>query len=173
MTAALYPWWHENRTGTEAISIGEESLIAPGARLDGAGGKIAIGSRCQIHEGALLLPYGGFIAMGDNCTVNPYSVIYGHGGVTMGNNVRIATHVVIVASNHIFSDPTQPISEQGLTKQGITIEDDVWIGCNTTILDGAHIGHGSVIAAGSVVRGSHPPMSVLGGTPARVLKSRV
>ncbi|GAA1955129.1 acyltransferase [Agromyces allii] len=119
-----------------------------------------------------MLPYGGSIRLGDNCTVNPYTVIYGHGGVQIGDNVRIATHSVIVSANHVFSDPDQPIYQQGVTAEGIVIEDDVWIGANVTILDGAHIGHGCVVAAGSVVRGHHAPMSVLGGTPARVLKKR-
>ncbi|MDD5262963.1 MAG: acyltransferase [Methylacidiphilales bacterium] len=168
-----FEWWHATRTGGDnAISIGEGTLIAPEARLDGAQGVIRIGGNCQIHHGALLLPYGGFIHMGDNCSVNPYSIIYGHGGVSIGKDVRIATHVVIVASNHIFSDPATPIYAQGVTTEGISIEDDVWIGANVTILDGAKIGRGSVIAAGSVVRGRVEPFSVMGGVPARLIKQR-
>jgi acetyltransferase-like isoleucine patch superfamily enzyme len=53
------------------------------------------------------------------------------------------------------------------------IEDDCWVGANTTFLDGAHVGRGCVIAAGSLVRGEIPPYSVLVGSPARVLKSRL
>lgn len=168
-----FEWWFKSRTGPKkAISIGESTLVAPGARLDGAEGSIQIGKNCLIHEGVLLLPYGGFIRMGDNCSVNPYSVIYGHGGVTLGDYVRIATHVVMVSSNHIFSDPDVPISQQGVTCEGIVVEDDVWIGCNVTILDGARIGRGSVIAAGSVVRGWVEPFSIMGGVPARLIKTR-
>lgn len=167
-----YDWWENPRTGPDAIRIGAGTRIAPGARFDGASGPIEFGANCEIHEGALLLPYGGSIRFGDNCTVNPYSVVYGHGGVWVGDNVRIATHAVIVPANHVFSDPHVPIHEQGLTKEGITIEDDVWVGANVTILDGAHIGRGSVVAAGSVVRGRHAPLSVIGGAPARLLKVR-
>jgi acetyltransferase-like isoleucine patch superfamily enzyme len=86
--------------------------------------------------------------------------------------VRIATHVVIIPANHVFTNPDLPICRQGLTCKGVTIEDDVWIGCNVTVLDGAHIGRGSVIAAGSVVRGRVEPWSVMGGVPARVIKMR-
>lgn len=168
-----YEWWYKYRTGPDdAISIGEDTRIAPGARLDGAQGKIRIGKKCSIHDGVLLLPYGGFIQIGDYSTINPYSVVYGHGGVTIGSGVRIATHVVIIPANHIFADPETPICTQGLTCEGITIEDDVWIGCNVTLLDGVYIGRGSVIAAGSVVRGRVEPYSVMGGVPARLIKKR-
>jgi len=167
-----YGWWEGTRTGSDSIRVGAGTRIAPGARLDGASGPIVLGENCEIHEGALLLPYGGSIVFGDNCTVNPYTVIYGHGGVQIGDNVRIATHSVIVPANHVFADPDVPIYQQGVTAEGIVIEDDVWIGANVTILDGSHIGHGCVVAAGSVVRGYHAPMSVIGGTPARLLKTR-
>ncbi|NCN42335.1 acyltransferase [bacterium] len=165
-------WWTQFVTGTEHISIGRETQIAPDARLDGASGPIKIGNRCQIHPGAMLLPYGGFITIGDDCSVNPYTILYGHGGLTLGNGVRIATHSVIIPANHIFSDPQVPIRRQGLSMVGVTIEDDVWIGSNVTVLDGVTIGKGSVIAAGSVVIKSVEPYSIMGGAPARLLKMR-
>lgn len=100
----------------------------------------------------MLIPYGGVISIGDDFSLNPYSVLYGHGGLSIGNSVRIAAGCVIIPANHVFSDPGTAIRAQGLTKLGIVIEDDVWVGANVTILDGAHISRGCVIAAGSVVR---------------------
>ncbi|GAB3654474.1 hypothetical protein GCM10028833_28160 [Glycomyces tarimensis] len=103
--------------------------------------------------------------MGDHCTVNPYTAIYGHGGVQIGNQVRIATHVVIVPANHVFSDPDQPIHQQGVTSEGITIEDDVPLGrlgspaapsfFATAVMTVAYIDH-------------DPPPSAHGGTGASV-----
>lgn len=165
-------WWSDFRTGSEQIVTGEGTRVAPDARLDGTGGPIRLGERCLVHPGAMLLPYGGFITMGDDCTVNPYTILYGHGGLTIGNGVRIATHSVIIPANHVFSDPDTPIHQQSETKLGVTIDDDVWIGSNVTILDGVHIGTGSVIAAGSVVTRSVEPFSIVGGAPARLLKTR-
>jgi acetyltransferase-like isoleucine patch superfamily enzyme len=165
-------WWHQDWVNLKDIHIGRHTQIAPGARLDASDGRIEIGDRCWIHPGALILSYGGIISIGDDCTVNPYSILYGHGGLKIGNGVRIAAHCVIIPSNHIIKDTAVPIYQQGLTKEGITIEEDVWIGAHVTILDGVHIGRGSVIAAGSVVKDDVPAFTIFGGVPARLLKER-
>ena len=60
--------------------------------------------------------------------------------------------------------------EQGITAEGIVIEDDVWIGAGAIITDGVRIGQGAVVAAGAVVTRDVPPHMVVGGVPARVLK---
>lgn len=156
------------KIGTRS-SVSSRSTIAPGK-----GGEIAIGKRAEIHPGSMILAYGSEISIGDDFSLNPYSILYGSsGGLTIGNGVRVAAHVVIMPANHVFTDPDRPIHRQGATKLGITIEDDVWIGANVSILDGAHISRGCVIAAGAVVRGKTEPMAVYGGVPARVIKRRL
>jgi acetyltransferase-like isoleucine patch superfamily enzyme len=165
-------WWHNDRVSPENIIIGNDSRIAPGVRLDADNGKIEIGPRCWIHPGVLMLAYGGHISIGSDCTVNPYSILYGHGGLRMGDGVRVAAYCVIIPANHVFDDPDVPIFTQGQTKQGIVIEDDVWIGAHATILDGVKIGRGSVIAAGSVVNKDVPPFAIIGGVPANFIRSR-
>jgi len=167
-----WDWWSDRRLGFRNVVVGEGSLIAPDAWLDGANGSIKIGRRCLIHPGAMLLPYDGFIVLGDDCSVNPYAILYGHGGLSIGNGVRIATHTVLIPANHIYADPDTPIFRQDVTMEGIVIEDDVWVGCNVTILDGVRIGKGCVIAAGSVVTKSAEPYTVLAGCPARPIKKR-
>jgi acetyltransferase-like isoleucine patch superfamily enzyme len=59
-----------------------------------------------------------------------------------------------------------------VNRKGIVVGDDCWIGAKVTFLDGAHVGKGSVIAAGAVVRGEIPPYSIAVGVPARVIKFR-
>jgi acetyltransferase-like isoleucine patch superfamily enzyme len=118
------------------------------------------------------MTYGGFIRIGDHCSVNPFCVLYGHGGLTIGNNVRIATCTVIIPANHVFSDLDIPIHKQGTTALGIVIEDNVWIGANVTILDGVRIGRGAVIGAGAVVTKDVDPLHVVGGVPACTIKVR-
>ena len=94
-----------------------------------------IGANCYISKYAHILTCGGNIRIGDYSTVNPLAMIYGQGGLNIGNGVRIATQTAILPSNHIFSDRDNYIFQQGLSKEGITIEDDVWIGAGVKIYD--------------------------------------
>lgn len=135
-------------------------------------GDVTLGDGCEIHDFAFLDAEGGSIRLGSHCSVNPFTVLYGHGGLTIGDNVRIATHVVIIPADHVFEDLSEPIRKQGLRRRGIVIEDDVWIGANVVITDGVRIGTGSVVAAGAVVTQNVEPLSVVGGVPARVIKKR-
>ncbi|WP_040920406.1 acyltransferase [Leptonema illini] len=132
-----------------------------------AGGSIKIGAGCRIHHFAQLLTYRGHIILGENCSVNPFTILYGHGGLTIGNNVRIAAHVVIIPSNHNFQRIDIPIFQQGHSQKGITIGDDVWIGANSVILDGVTIGNGAIVSAGAVVRADVAPYEIVGGVPAK------
>lgn len=164
--------WHKLRY-RGALTIGRKSRIEMGAVINlRDGGTVNIGDSCRLRRGAMLIPYGGKIRIGSNFSLNPNAILYGHGGLTIGDGVRIAAGTVIVPANHVFSDPDKPIRSQGVTCEGIVIEDDVWIGANVTVLDGAHISRGCVIAAGSVVRGKTEPMGVYGGVPAKLLKWR-
>ena len=154
------------RTGTGAI-------VMRGAVLNREhGGAIEIGARSVIHPGAMLLPYGGFIRMEKRCSVNPYTVLYGHGGLTIGDHVRIAAHCVIVPANHGIALDGGLIADQPLSRRGVKIGDDVWIGAGARILDGAVIGDGCVVAAGAVVRGTLEPGGIYAGVPARLVRRR-
>jgi acetyltransferase-like isoleucine patch superfamily enzyme len=155
------------------IVLGRNVRVSPRAELVArAGDSILLGDGCKIQAGAILSTMGGRIELGPACTVHHYTVLYGHGGLTVGANVRIAAHTVVIPANHLFDDPDRPIRLQGETREGIRIGDDVWIGSNVTILDGCTIGSGSVIAAGAVVTRDIPPLSVAAGAPARVVRKR-
>lgn len=155
------------------IKIGNSTKVSSSAILEvNDGGSIQIGDRCRIFEGVIIKTYGGKIIIGDDCSINPYCVIYGHGGLNIGNGVRIATHTVIIPANHNFSAKDSPIYMQGLTAKGIVIEDNVWIGANSTILDNVIIQHGAVIGAGSVVNKNILKESIYAGVPAKKIKDR-
>lgn len=136
-------------------------------------GKIVIGPRTSIDRGVILRAYGGSIIVGSDCSINAYSVVYGDGGLVIGNGVRVAAHTVIVPSNHIFSDPHEFIFNQGESRIGITIEDDVWLGAGVKVLDGVSIKKGTVVGAGSVVTKSTEPFDIFVGVPAKKISSRL
>jgi acetyltransferase-like isoleucine patch superfamily enzyme len=115
------------------------------------------------------MPHSG-IRIGQDSLVGEYAVIRGQGGVTIGDRVYVSPLVQIVAVNHVFDDPTRSFVEQGITAEGVVIEDDVWIGSGAVICDGVRIGQGSVVAAGAIVTQDVPAFTVVGGVPARVIR---
>jgi acetyltransferase-like isoleucine patch superfamily enzyme len=137
---------------------------------------VEIGAGTLVMHGAVLHVYNfraiphSYIRIGRDSLVGEYSVIRGQGGVTIGDRVYTSPMVQIIAVNHVFDDPARPFVEQGITAEGIVIEDDVWIGSGAVITDGVRVGKGAVVAAGAVVTRDVPPHTVVGGVPARVLR---
>jgi acetyltransferase-like isoleucine patch superfamily enzyme len=154
------------------VKVDWSAVIDWSAAIERSGGEISIGRDTLIDRGVILRAYGGVIQLGSQCRVNPYVVLYGDGGLVIGNGVRIAAHAVLVAANHIYSDPNRFIFEQGETRLGINIEDDVWLGAGVRVLDGVTIRKGTVVGAGAVVTKSTEPYDVVVGVPAKKLRSR-
>jgi acetyltransferase-like isoleucine patch superfamily enzyme len=160
----------------ENLSLGKNVRIEPGAVIElGTSrgvGTISIGSNSVIRRYAMLSCIGGDIKIGQNCSLQCFSALYGLGGLEIGDWTRIAPHSLIIPANHRFADPLIEIKKQGLTKKGVKIGRDVWIGTNCSILDGVTIEDGAVIGAGSVVTKSVPSFAVAVGNPARVIRYR-
>ena len=108
------------------------------------------------------------IIIGENCVINSCSLLDGRGSkIVIGNNVDIAREVNIWTLEH---DPHDDFHK---TKGGnVIIEDYVWIASRVTILPGVRIGKGAVIAAGSIVTKDIPPMTIVGGIPAKIIGTR-
>jgi len=137
---------------------------------------IEIGENTIIMYGAILhvynfrdMPDSG-IKIGKDSLVGEYTVIRGQGGVEIGDRVYTSPFTQIIAVNHVFDDPDQPFIDQGITAEGILIEDDVWIGSGAIITDGVRVGKGAVVAAGSVVTQDVPAHSVVAGVPAKPIR---
>ncbi len=154
------------------LKIGGRAKIMAGARVLFHRGRIVLGKRPRLHKGSMLDAQKGFIEIGDRLSLNPYAIVYGLGGVTIGSDVRIAAHAVIVSFEHNYDDRSKSITDQGVTKRPIIIEDDVWIGSGAKILAGAHVAKGCVIAANAVVKGRTEAYGIYGGVPARLIKYR-
>jgi len=161
-----------NRVQGKKLSIGKRVKIHPFTSIDPDTGSIHIGDSTAILRGAILKAYRGHITLGRNCSVNHYCVLYGQGGLTIGDDVRIATQAVMVPADHIFESRDTPIYKSGEHRRGITIGNDVWIGAGAKILDGSHVADGCVIGANSVVKTKTDAYGVYVGTPAKLIKSR-
>lgn len=158
------------------IHLKHGSYLDQGVYLHACPNGIQIGENTIVMHGAVLhvynfrgLPSAG-IQIGRDSLVGEYSVIRGQGGVTIGDRVYTSPFTQILAVNHVFRDPQRPFIEQGITAEGIVIEDDVWLGAGAIITDGVRVGKGSIVAAGAVVTKDVAPHSVVAGVPARVVK---
>jgi acetyltransferase-like isoleucine patch superfamily enzyme len=173
INVSISPW--AKIKGSKRIRLGNNVLIERDVMLIAGepSSFIEIGADTWLFYHCMLSTSGGWIKIGSNCTVNSFAVLYGHGGLEIGNGVRISAHVVIVPMNHIYKNPDMQIWMQGETRDGIKIEDDVWIGAGAKVLDGVKIGKGSVIGAGAIVTKDIPPYSVAVGVPAKVIKKRL
>ena len=140
------------------------------------GTRIAVGPRAVIDAFVKIKPAGGSgdVEIGPECVINSGCVLYTGNGIHMGARVAVAANCTFAPANHEFRRRDLPIREQGFrpSKGGIVIEDDVWIGANCVLLDGAILRQGCVIAAGSVVRGEIEAYSIQGGNPLKLLGRR-
>ncbi len=129
-----------------------------------------------------VIEFGRNITLAYNCFLSPISLKVGNdcwlgvnnficGEVEIGNDVILGPNVSIPGATHDISS-RQPFSEGVPQIEGTILEDSVWVGSNSTILDGIRIGKGAVIAANSVVAEDVPPWAIVGGVPAKILKYR-
>lgn len=127
-----------------------------------------IGQRCTIHP-PFACDVGKNIFLGDDVFINYNCVILDMHNVFIGNHVMIAPNVTITTATHSLSKIER--RGNGGVASEIHIEDDVWIGCNVSIMPGVRIGEGSVIGAGSVVTKDVPANSLVFGVPGKVIRS--
>jgi len=158
------------------IRLGRNVYIDQGVYLHACPQGISIGDNSLVMHGSVLHVYNfrdlphAFIRIGRDSLIGELNVLRGQGGITVGDRVYTAPLVQMLAVNHVYDDPSRPMVDQGITAEGIKVEDDVWIGAGAIITDGVCIGRGAVVAAGAVVTADVPPHTVVGGIPARILK---
>jgi len=147
-----------------SISPRAEVELSPNLRI-GRGSTIGSFTKIKTTDGPLLT--GQRCSFGTGCFLDP-----GSGGITIGDNALVGPNVVIVAVNYTYEDPELPLQDQGVTSSGIRIGGNVWIGANSTLVDGAEVGDNCIIVANSLVNKVFPPNSIIQGNPARVIFSR-
>ena len=163
----------------KSISVGRSVIIEDFVFMDALsqngivlGNNVTIAKFTSIQCTGVIHELGTGVTIGDNSAVGAYSFLGGQGGIMIGNNVIMGPKVNIFSENHGFDDLSLPIRLQPTIRKGVVIDDNCWIGANSTVLDGVHIGRGCVIAAGSVVTKDLPVNSIAAGIPARVIRQR-
>lgn len=136
-----------------------------------------IGANSIIDDFVKIKHVGGIgnIRIGENVYINSGTVLYSGNGITIGNHVLIGPNCSLVPVNHAFRDKNSLIINQGFeaSKGGIIIEDDVWIGANVVILDGAIIRKGAVVGANSLVNSELEAYSISYDSPCKTVGYRI
>lgn len=161
------------------IRFGRSVRFAPNAYVDALarepvvfGNYFSLGRGASIECTGTLLQIGKGLVAGDYVGVGSFCFFGAAGGITIGNNTIFGNFVSMHSENHNFQDRNRPIRLQGVTRQGIRIGSNCWIGAKATILDGVIVEDNVIIAAGSVLTaGTYESNSIYGGVPARKLKS--
>lgn len=115
---------------------------------------------------------GEYIRIGKHVGIGEFAHLGGAGGLEIGDDCIIGPYFSCHPENHNFEDLRNVIREQGVNRKGIKVGKNCWIGAKVTILDGVIIGDNCVIAAGAVVTKSMPANAVIGGVPAKVIRTR-
>ena|ERR1700680_1663677 len=165
------------------------ATVAPGTRflkggsvanIAGRAERITIETGCRIAGQLLVFRHGGTIRVGEWCYIGEASRIWSASSIHIGNRVLVShnvnvhdcdSHTLEAQSRHAqfraIAVSGHPEAGADIAARPILIEDDVWIGFNSIVLKGSHIGARSVIAAGSIVTGEIPPDSLYIGCEVR------
>jgi acetyltransferase-like isoleucine patch superfamily enzyme len=147
------------------------ALVSPRAEVEWAPG-VDWGRGCVVSSFTKIKINGPFrlgrrVHIASGCFIEVSA-----GGLTVGDDVLVGPNCSILTSKYVYDRVDLPLHLQGHTSDGVVIGRNVWIGANAVVLDGARLGDGTIVAAGSVVSGQIPPGSIVQGNPARVIFTR-
>jgi acetyltransferase-like isoleucine patch superfamily enzyme len=162
------------------IHFGKNVTIEQNTRIDGyayekiiLSNNVRIGAFSNLTCTSHMSKYGRGLKMGENSAIGDFTHFGASGGIEIGEDVIMGSYISFHSENHNFNDKERLIREQGVTSKGIKLGNNIWVGAKVTFLDGCIIGDNCVIAAGAVVNGTFPNGVVIGGVPAKILKTIV
>ena len=126
----------------------------------------------QIGEGTKIVgpvQIYGHLTVGENVWLGESFTVHGLGSVTIGSNCDVGPNVIFLTGSHEIGGPDRRAGK-GISTT-IKIGNGCWIGGRSTVIGSAEIGDSSVLAAGCVAKGNIPANAVVGGVPAKVIKS--
>ncbi len=136
-------------------------------------GRLSLGPWCWIGNDNKLRAHEGHLRLGPKVVMGRDNVVNTYLDIEIGENALLGDWIYVCDFDHRYDRLDLPIKHQGLVKSPTRIGADVWVGEKASILRGADIGAGSVVASQSLVKGPIPPFTNVAGTPARVIRSRL
>ena len=168
---------HGVRINGAPIKLGSRSIIENHVRFKSLTSSIGFGQNCRIgmysdiQSGSLFHDPCGFIHIGNNVAIGAFAHLGGAGGITIGSDTIVGQYLSVHSENHNFTSKNNLIRTQGVSRKGIAIGSNCWIGSKVTFLDGSSIGDNCVVAAGAVVTKKFGDNLLIGGVPARIIKN--
>ena len=138
------------------------------------GGDIKIGNNVHLNDSIRFeTGFGGSVEIGDGCHIQPECQFSGYvGHIHVGRRVQIAPRCAFYPYDHGISREESMMEQPLVSRGGIRVNDEAWLGYGVIVLDGVTIGEGAVVGAGSVVKENIPNYAIAAGAPAKVIKMR-
>lgn len=136
-------------------------------------GRLILGRFGRIGSGVAIRAHEGTVTVGDKCVFGRQITVNSYLDVSIGYATILADWIYICDFDHVISDTSGPIKDQGIVNAPVHIGADCWLGTKVSVLRGTHIGPGCVLGAHAVVRGEIPAISTVAGIPGKVVKGRL
>ena len=173
----LVRYWRFLRLKLRHPDVVTEGFVFLGKRVEietrRGYGRIVLGRWVHLGDDNRLRAHEGTLRIGDKTVFGRDNTLNCYLDVEFGPRCIVADWVYVCDFDHRFDDVDRPIKDQGIVKSPVRIGADVWVGVKASVLRGAQVGAGSVLAAHTVVRGEIPPGSVVAGVPGRVVRNRL
>lgn len=158
------------------VRIGANTVIDDYVQLSARGDehdRITLGTQVLVGQSSRLRTRGGSITIDDQANIGPDCHIGTSSHIHIGKHCLLGGRCYVGGLSHGFDDLDTPITEQEMvSKGGVTLEENVWLGAHVIVNDGVTIGTGAIIGAGSVVTEDIPAYAIAVGTPAKVIRNR-
>ena len=151
------------------VKIDRSVFIDFGVRVSSTdGGEIVIAANASIGRFSRIVAKAGKISIGENVFIGDGCILVSQSEIEIGSDTLLGEYVVIRDQDHSYE--RRPIRSAGFCMAPVKIGVDCWIGAKATILRGSVVSDGAIVGAHALVRGYVPPYSLVGGSPAKVLK---
>lgn len=178
---ALTPWYFVRYWRLMVLRLRHPHVVTTGMVFLGRGvevecrpgyGRLVLGRWVHVGDANRIRAHEGTLTIGDKCVLGRDNTLNCYLDVEVGGSTLIADWVYVTDFDHVATDLTTSIRDQGIVKSPVRIGPGSWLGVRTTVLRGTVLGRGTVLAAHTVARGTYPDHAVVAGSPGSVVRLR-